>query len=89
MMKTITARALASSFVIVALLTFLFQVSGSRVLFYPLYPGLCINMLISDTHGGTRFGEEMAVAVGALVNTLLYAVVCAGLLAATRRAGPR
>jgi hypothetical protein len=89
MVKMIIARALVLSFVIVALLTFLFRASGSRVLTYPLFPGLFINMLIADTHGGTRLGDEMAMAVGVVVNTLLYAALCGGLLAASRRARPR
>jgi hypothetical protein len=88
-MKTIAGRALGYSFVIVTLLTFFEYRTASVALFYPLFPGLFVNMVIADTHGGTKFGDEMALVAGLIVNTLVYAVLCGALLAASKRAGSR
>jgi len=89
MMKTITARALASSLVFVAFLTFFEHRTPSVALFYLLYPGSILSLLIAGGHGGTMFEETIALVAGLIVNMLVYAVLCAGLLVASRRAGSR
>jgi hypothetical protein len=88
-MKTIAARALGSSFVIVALLTFFEYRTASAAFFYLLYPGSVLSMLITGGHGGTKFEEGTALVASLIVNTLVYAVLFAGVLASSKRAGFR
>jgi hypothetical protein len=88
-MKTIAARVLGSFLVIVALLTVFEYRTASAALFYLLYPGSVLSMLITGGHGGTKLEEGMALVAGLIVNTLVYAVLCAGLLASSRRLGSR
>jgi hypothetical protein len=85
-MKTIAARALGSSFVTVSLLTFFEYRTASAALFYLLYPGSLLSTLITGGHGGTKFEDGMALVASLIVNTLVYAVLCAGLLACSKRA---
>jgi hypothetical protein len=51
---------LGCSFVIVALLTFFEYKTASAALFYLLYPGFVLSLLITGGHGGTRFEEGIA-----------------------------
>jgi hypothetical protein len=88
-MKTTVARALGSSFVIVALLTFFEQRTASAALFYLLYPGSVLSLLITGGHGGTKFEDWMALVASLIVNTVAYTVLCAGFLVSIKRAVSR
>jgi hypothetical protein len=56
-MKTMAATALGCSFVIVSMLTFFAYRTASAALFYLLYPGFILSLLITGGHGGTKFEE--------------------------------
>jgi hypothetical protein len=88
-MKKTIARAVGSSFAIVAILTFFEYRTASAALFYMLYPGFALYLLIAGGHGGTQFVNGLALVVGLIVNTLVYAVLCAGLLAIRGRSASR
>jgi hypothetical protein len=88
-MKTMAATALGCSFVIVSMLTFFAYRTASAALFYLLYPGFILSLLITGGHGGTKFEEGIAPVVNLIVNTLVYAVLCTGLLAVRRQRSAR
>jgi hypothetical protein len=88
-MKSITARVLGSSFVVVALLTLLEYRVGSAFFFYLLYPGMMLSLLITGGHGGTNFEERAALAANLMTNTLVYAALCGGFLVIRRRKASR
>jgi hypothetical protein len=79
-MKTTIARAVGSSFAIVAILTFFEYRTASAALFYLLYPGSALSLLMTGGHGGTQFGNALALMAGLIVNTLVYTVLGVGLL---------
>jgi hypothetical protein len=88
-MKTIIARALGLSFTIVASMTFFEYRTTSTTLIYLLYPGDMLSLLITGGHGGTLIEDRAGLAVGVLVNTVFYAILCGGLLAVRNHAGSR
>ena len=75
-MKVLAARALVCSVVIVSGLTALSRLTDSTALFFLLYPGISLSLLITGGHGGTVFEERTATVVTILVNVLTYAVIC-------------
>jgi hypothetical protein len=88
-MKMIIAKALGLSFTIVGVLTFFEYRTASTTLIHLLYPGAMLSLLITGGHGGTLLEEKAGLAAGVLVNTLFYAVLCGGLLAARDRVSSR
>jgi hypothetical protein len=86
-MTSITARALVLSIGIVTCLTLVGRVTESPVLFYLLYPGAALSLLITGGHGGTRFADNVALAVGLVANIIVYALLCGAILSACRKKG--
>ena len=60
------------SFGIVAILTATFHFVLSAALFYTLWPGIVVGLVITGGHGSTTFQEGAAVALGLLVNAGAY-----------------
>ena len=52
----------------------------SALLFYVLFPGSIVELLITGGHGGTKSQEAIAPIVGAVVNVLVYALGLYGLV---------
>jgi len=61
--------------IVVLALEFLFRATGNPLLFYALYPGNFVSLLITGGHGGTRAEEAIALVVGILINIATYTVV--------------
>ncbi len=61
--------------IVVLVLEFLFRATGNPLLFYALYPGNFVSLLITGGHGGTRAEEAIALVVGILINVAAYVVV--------------
>jgi hypothetical protein len=78
-------RTLLLSTGIITCLTLLSRVIASPVLFYLLYPGLTLSLLITGGHGGTELADNIALAVSFVANSLIYAVLCGAILAAFSR----
>jgi len=74
MLKTF-GMPFACSIAVVALLTLLFYELSSAVLFYLLFLGLALGLMITGGHGGTHFEESLAPIVGVAVNTIFYAIL--------------
>ena len=75
-MKVLATRALGCSLVIVSGLTVLSRLTDSTVLFFLLYPGVTLSLLITGGHGGAAFEDRAAMVVSFLVNLLAYFVIC-------------
>jgi hypothetical protein len=84
-MKAITAKVLASSFLVVTVFTLFLYRTGAAVWFYVLYPGSALSLHITGGHGGTKFQEGLALIASLMMNTVAYAALCAGLLAVRNR----
>ena len=70
---------------IVALLSLLWHFFISELLFYLLFPGLVIGILITGGHGGTVGEERIASVVSFAVNALVYSALVFSALAIKRR----
>lgn len=81
MAKSMLAKALGFALAIVTCLTLLDRATESGLFFFLLYPGAALSLLITGGHGGTISEEVTALAAGFLVNTLVYAILCATLFA--------
>lgn len=88
-MKRILLTAFPLSLVIVSILTRLSYVWLTKLLFFLLYPGVVLALLITGGHGGTLVQERLALAASVLVNTLAYAIVYTLFLWIWRRQRPR
>ena len=64
---------------IVIPLTIIEHVCVPSVLFYVLFPGMAVELLITGGHGGTRAEEAVAPFVGVAVNILVYSALFAGM----------
>jgi hypothetical protein len=70
--------ALSISLVAVVPLTIAFYLTSSIILFYALFPGAVVSLLITGGHGGTRTEELVAPIVGAAVNVVLLSLLLRG-----------
>ena len=73
----------------VSILTLLAFAWGARFLFFLLYPGGMVALLITSPHGGTIMQDRLALGASVLVNTLAYAIVCTLFLWIWHRKRPR
>jgi len=71
-MKTLILKTSILTVVAVSLLTLVCYRTLVMFLFYLLYPGMIINVLITGGHGGTIFEEWAGAISGVLVNTVCY-----------------
>jgi hypothetical protein len=71
----IRGKPLLFAVVVVLVLVSLFWATGNPLLFYALYPGNIVSLLIAGGHGGTRAEEAIATIIGILVNVAAYVVV--------------
>ena len=74
-------RAVITAIVIVASLTIIQRLieSWGDLLFYPLFPGEVLSLLITGGHGGSLVQEWIGLAFGIGVNVLVYSAVLLGL----------
>ena len=91
MTRSMAIRALGFAVPLVTCLTFLLYVTkfGTEVLFYLLYPGLVVSILITGGHGGSELADKMALVASFLVNTCAYTGLIAILSALRRRRNKR
>ena len=76
-MKSLLRKSLLVSLVIVSGLTAAIRPIGSNVLFFLLYPGLMLSLLITGGHGGTVFEDRAGLAVGFVGNVVVYTLLSA------------
>ena len=88
-MKKILAEAIISSLLVVSALMIAVRFVVSDMLFYLLYPGLMLGLLITGGHGGTVFEDRIAAIVGFLVNLLVYTLVLSIAISIWRRTRAR
>ena len=72
-------NALIAVCVFVIVLTALNRVTLTPFLFYSLYPGLMVHLLITGAHGGTLAQEKIGFVAELLTNLTIYvslALVC-------------
>jgi hypothetical protein len=78
-------KAVAISFITVVPLTIAFYLTDSIVLFYVLFPGAVVSLLITGGHGGTGAEEAIAQVAGGFVNVLILSVLLRGAARVLRR----
>lgn len=78
-------KAVAISFITVMPLTIALYLTNSILLFYVLFPGAVISLLITGGHGGTRAEEAIAPVIGALVNVFILSALLRGAARMLRR----
>jgi len=74
MLKTLGTPFICST-VVVGFLTLLFYEFGSAVLIHLLFPGLAVGLMLTGGHGGTHLEENLALALGMVVNIAFYWIV--------------
>jgi hypothetical protein len=57
----------------------------SSTLFFVLFPGMIVQMVVTGGHGGTFVQEAVAPIVGAAVNTGVYSLLIMGMAKVLRR----
>jgi hypothetical protein len=84
--STLKKQAFFAAGGIAAVLTLLFHFFyNSAILFYLLFPGLMIGLLITGGHGGTRTEEAIAPIAAFVVNFLFYFMFAVGVLQIRRK----
>jgi hypothetical protein len=68
-------KTLAFVFLLVLVLTALFSWRPNLVLFWALYPGMVARFSVSNVHGGTLAQYKIGIAIGIVVNFLVYSAV--------------
>jgi hypothetical protein len=66
-------QAIIFALVSVPILTALFYKNPGPFLFYALWPGTILSLLITGGHGGTRLEDRVGPVAGLIVNCLVYA----------------
>lgn len=74
---------------VVLLLSLIERNATSPVLFYLLFPGNAIILLVAGGHGGTITQERIALAAGFVVNVLIYFGVILTALKVVQKLLPR
>lgn len=73
-MKLQIKLAIVSAVFVVALTALTWRVF-SPWLFYSLYPGLAVSLLITGGHGGTHMQDFIGNILGVMINILVYFLV--------------
>jgi hypothetical protein len=74
-MLKVLGKPLPCSIAVVTFFTLLFEKFSSAMLFYLLFPGLALGLMITGGHGGTHFEDSLAPVVGLAVNIIVYWVL--------------
>jgi hypothetical protein len=67
-----TKKMLASAVGLVLVLTLLLNRHPNQFLFYALFPGAIVNLVITGGHGGTITAERVGFLTGFVTNILVY-----------------